>query len=216
MWQQGTGSYRDLTWGSGIFAAVSSDGHTGLTSADGITWTDRQVGMTKELRSIAYGNGLWFAVGQTGRIAYCTSLNPWQSNYYSGVSDFRFIQFVRDRFFLATANSLLWVTNASTVHVITGVPSAPSINSLAYGNGRYVGVGDYGSVIVSTNGTDWAETQVDTSPPGDADNIKRAFQAIVFVNGYFVAAGPPGRLFVSTDAAIQTVGRGCVNPRRND
>lgn len=211
VWQQGTGMYRDLIWGAGLFGAVSSNGLTIYTSLDGNTWSNRHPNNLFPMYTIAYGNGLWFAAGQLGRYSYSSDLVSWVNTYYLNYTDFRFIEFVRDRFFLASMNKLYFITNGVTPYPVSGVASAHLINCVAYGNGRFVGVGDYGNVIVSTDGTNWTGTQVDTSPVGDADNTMRAFTTVVFVNGYFVAAGPPGRLFVSTDGLYWTGADSGVN-----
>ncbi len=46
----------------------------------------------------------------------------------------------------------------------TELPSSiceDGLNAVAYGNGKYVGVGDFGSIVVSTNATNWTEVLPD-------------------------------------------------------
>ena len=39
-----------------------------LTSPDGVTWTQRTSGTSRDLNGVAYGNGLFVAVGDFGII----------------------------------------------------------------------------------------------------------------------------------------------------
>ena len=60
--------WRGITYGNGLFVAVSSTG-TGnrvMTSPDGITWTSRTSAADNNWRSVTYGDGLFVAVSVTG------------------------------------------------------------------------------------------------------------------------------------------------------
>jgi hypothetical protein len=39
-----------------------------LTSPDGVTWTERTSGTSRNLNSVTYGNGTFMAVGEYGTI----------------------------------------------------------------------------------------------------------------------------------------------------
>jgi hypothetical protein len=61
-------SWRSVTYGNGLFVAVSADG-TGnrvMTSPDGITWTIRSSAVDNMWLSVTYGNGLFVAVSSDG------------------------------------------------------------------------------------------------------------------------------------------------------
>ena len=60
-------AWRSVTYGNGLFVAVSSSG-TGnrvMTSPDGITWTARTAA-DNSWNSVTYGNGLFVAVSGSG------------------------------------------------------------------------------------------------------------------------------------------------------
>ena len=60
--------WRSITYGNGIFVAVSSSG-TGnrvMTSPDGITWTSRTSAADNYWYGITYGNGIFVAVSSSG------------------------------------------------------------------------------------------------------------------------------------------------------
>ena len=60
------------------------------------------------------------------------------------------------------------------------LPQGNDLQALAYGNGRYVAVGAYGTILSSTNGADWTLYSVET-------NI--AINGVAFGNGTFAAVG---------------------------
>ncbi|MCK6547405.1 choice-of-anchor D domain-containing protein, partial [Myxococcota bacterium] len=59
----------DVTWGAGVFVAVSS-GNVGrvLTSSDGVAWTARDVGTQLPLYGVTFGADRWIAVGEAGLV----------------------------------------------------------------------------------------------------------------------------------------------------
>jgi len=60
--------WRSVTYGNGIFVAVSTtgSGNRVMTSSDGITWTSRTSAADNDWFSVTYGNGIFVAVSYTG------------------------------------------------------------------------------------------------------------------------------------------------------
>ena len=60
--------WRSVTYGNGLFVAVSSSGSGNrvMTSSDGTTWTSRTSAADNDWYGITYGNGLFVAVALTG------------------------------------------------------------------------------------------------------------------------------------------------------
>jgi hypothetical protein len=60
-------AWYDVTYGNGIFVAVSLDGvNRVMTSPDGITWTSRTSAADNNWYGVTYGNGLFVAVAGSG------------------------------------------------------------------------------------------------------------------------------------------------------
>ena len=60
-------SWRGVTYGNGLFVAVSSSATDQvMTSPNGITWTPRTSAANNSWRSVTYGNGLFVAVSNSG------------------------------------------------------------------------------------------------------------------------------------------------------
>lgn len=65
------------------------------------------------------------------------------------------------------------------------------LNGVAYGNGKFVAVGDRGWIVSSPYGVAWT----DRIPATNSFSLS----GVVFVNGLFVAVGGSGRILSSTD-----------------
>ena len=61
---------------NGLFVTVGNVGSI-LTSSDGISWTERTSGTTKNLYGVTYGGGLLVAVGDNGTILTSSSGTSW-------------------------------------------------------------------------------------------------------------------------------------------
>jgi photosystem II stability/assembly factor-like uncharacterized protein len=70
-------------------------------------------------------------------------------------------------------------------------PIARDLFSVAYGEGRYVAVGEQGAVLSSTNAVDWSNHSL---------HAASELTAVAFGQGRFVAVGPRGLLLVSSNA----------------
>ena len=69
------------------------------------------------------------------------------------------------------------------------------LNGIAYGNGRFVVVGDAGTILTSTNSADWSPCSF--SNPND-------LHGITFGDGAFVAVGRAGTILTSPDGLCWT------------
>jgi len=77
---------------------------------------------------------------------------------------------------------------------ISPLPQGNELVAVAHGNGRYVAVGEEGTVVVSTNGRDWSVQSADYGH----------FMDIAFGDGVFVAITQERQAFTSTDGITWT------------
>jgi hypothetical protein len=75
---------------------------------------------------------------------------------------------------------------------VNPLPQGNDLNDVTYAKGIFVAVGDFGTVITSSNGIDWQLQKTPTLHPLDL---------ICEGNGVFVAAGPSGSILTSSDGA---------------
>ena len=136
VWTSGTSAannlWRDVCYGDGIFAAVSSNGTNNriMTSKDGKTWTTRNPGASM-WHDICYGDGKFVIVNRVNSFDFPTN----NSIAYS----------VDGCLTWKGANTLDF-----TGHVFNEL-------SVCYGNGKFVAVGWDGIVRVSNNAVNWTE-----------------------------------------------------------
>lgn len=176
--------WRDITFGNGLFVAVSRTG-TGnrvMTSPDGITWTSRTTPMDANFTGIAYGNGVFVAVSEGG-------IGVTGGNVMTSTNGITWTQ-----------RNLAW--NAQTVHFAEGkfttgyrystdgiTWTEANLNfsplGITYGNGYFVGVTDFGAnrIYYSTNAITWTDT---------ASPTLNSYRDITFGENTFVAVADNG------------------------
>lgn len=88
------------------------------------------------------------------------------------------------------------INNLSSSKTLTNI-LYPKVTywSTAFGNGRYVSVGDNGAIVTSTDGENWVATNSGTT---------NGLNAVAFANGKFVAAGS-NVILNSTDGKTWTI-----------
>jgi photosystem II stability/assembly factor-like uncharacterized protein len=146
-----------VTFGNGLFVAVGGNSFgngTILTSPDGISWTPQPA---TSITGVAYGNGRFVAVGGGPGTNVLTSTNglDWTPQDASGV---RSAITFGNGLFVATDGSFEAKVHTSPDGVAWESHPFPRIefaNGVAYGAGQFVVVGNWGSILGSTNGMDW-------------------------------------------------------------
>ena len=139
-------AWRSITYGNGIFVAVSSSGigNRVMTSPDGVTWTSRTSAADNSWFGITYGNGLFVAVSSSGTgnrvmtspngitwtIRTSAANNPWTSVTY-GNGLFVAVSITGNRV-MTSPDSITWTARTSAAN--------NQWTSLTYKNGLFVAV----------------------------------------------------------------------------
>jgi len=192
--------WMDVCYGNGTFVAVAISGtNRVMVSTDGINWTAVPV-TTGEWEAVAYGNGMFVAVGSDSagdNIMVSpngynwTRLTDRDNSYYDVI-------YAKDRFVVAAFNSSwpIYSFDGITWYNDGGIkPANPDPIGLAYGNGRWVGVGNAADVGYSTDGSTWT-----------AVSVTGQYYEVAYGNGRFVARANSGtnKFAYSTDATSWT------------
>lgn len=140
-------------------------GRNGLaaTSGDGWSWRLRPTGTSFELEDVIFHDGLFVAVGGEGRSGYPAHV-------------------VGPPAILVSPDGIVW-REASQTH---GVADAGALHAVAWGDGRFVAVGDDGVVMSSPNGETWDGATVAPLPPGSTG---ADLQDVVWAGDRWVAVG---------------------------
>ena len=203
--------YSDVAHGLGTFVGVGGDGEV-ATSPDGLSWTTVFPGTFDYLNSVAFGKGT-FVAGGSGSISISTDGTHWEQ--HPGFGDN--VELIRIRYL---GNLFVAIGREYTDGGIAGVlytsnngrqwtrrlrlqPSGWNdvyINEIAYGNGRFVVVGEQqkinpdlweGFAYTSTDGLSWTRVESNPTPLSFSSHIAFGEAGFVLLNA--------GRILTSAD-----------------
>lgn len=191
----------DIAYANGRYVAAGyypgSDTGTILSSDDGLSWTPRLFtttnSFTAQVYSVAYGAGTYVGVGYSGSIYASTNGINWVSTYAPVPIWNLFGVTFGNGTFVAVGGTQTFSGGTSFSNIITSVDginwtarkAAPSaqfatnLSAVAYGGGRFVAVGDGGTLLTSPNGSSWTRY---TSAGG------LNYSQVVYGNGIFIAS----------------------------
>jgi hypothetical protein len=194
-------AFHGVTYGNGAFVAVGKLGLI-LTSPDGVIWTSRASGTDHYLKGVAYGNGVYVAVGSGGGTILSSSNGLTWTVRVLSAEDLNGITF-GNGLFLAVGNGALGGESlilTSTNGEMWDFPSSgtgKNLRGAAYGNDRFVIVGNDGTILNSLEGADWANSAMGCL---STNNLR----GITYANGAFAAVGNFGAIRTSAEGAIWT------------
>ena len=162
-----------LAGNSGVIA-VFPDGGTPALRSPAVG------GVTNALRRLAYGKGLYVAVGDSGRILTSPDGLIWTNRTF-GSTNYTAVAYGNGLFVAAGAGGV-YVTSPDGLSWTTGAGTIGNaiINAIDYGASVFVAVDSAGGIYTSSTGSGWA---AQSSPVGTALNH------VVFAGGRFVAVG---------------------------
>ncbi len=173
---------RGIGYGDGVFVAVGGGGQgLSYTSRDGIAWKNERRDLRAFLSDVVWFDGLFVAAGGNGfRVRSSDHGATWTDDpgYFSG--HFRGIAAGSDRV-VAVGHSGTQGMSSTTMDGASW--STPEIGgaplwAVAFGNDRFVAVGNGGRAAVSDDGVSWTNTDL------GADDLR----SVVFVDGSFYVA----------------------------
>jgi len=174
-----TNALQNIVFGNGRFVAVGYQG-TVISSIDGIEWTRRESGTVDSLYTVVFGGGLFVAAGNRGALTVSEDGENWTA-INSGTFNPLFGSTYGDGQWVVAGGSNILVSANGFQFFNRPSRFLPRafLNAIAYGDGRFVGVGAGGYAVWSTNTVDWLPSE---SPIGNHFTLTHA-------GGQFVAAG---------------------------
>lgn len=127
---------RRVAAGNGRFVAVGNEFEAGCfsTSTDGETWTDI-MSEGDRMEGVAFGNGVFVAIGPT-RCSWSENGTSWLPCGANSQNAFR-ISFANGEFVVFGGNGISTSVDGATWRTVNG----PWLESVTYGQGRYVAIG---------------------------------------------------------------------------
>ena len=197
-----------------LSGTTNVDGTLLMTSPNGTTWTTRDAGFGSAstgplLNSVAFGNGILVAAGNTLTTAY-TSVSTdggttWTAHTLGPITttDNVKVLFANSQFIqLGSLGSSLATSPDGVTWTSLPVSTNPSLPAyaldMAYGNGEYVLVGyqgGLGEVVASPDLIHWSYGN-QALKTGNG-SVVTALRAILYQNGQFVTVGDYGAILTS-------------------
>jgi hypothetical protein len=177
------GPLSSLRFGNGLFLAVQ-DGSL-MASANGLDWTIRDTGADR-LSAIIYCNGLWVAPSCNTCLLTSTDTISWNTQPFT-VGCLQDLQFGNGRYLGLLDNGAVVVSRDFNDWL--AATNSP-FQSIAFGQGLFVGVTFAGEIWTSPDGFAWSR-RLALPPPdaGFASVAASAFFDVAFAGGTFVAVG---------------------------
>jgi len=183
-------NYRDVTYG-GYYVAVGDDTVWGTStvtnenifiSADGVTWTPQKSvstsGSAHNLLSVAYGNGEFVAVDDSGNAYHSASGRTW-TRASLGIGSA--VSFCNDLFIASYGAGTNLVSSDGINWALVTNSTGGIFGKVIYANGYYI-AGTSSNICTSTDGTNWTRrAQSPTEPVGPL------LEACAYGNGVVVS-----------------------------
>lgn len=191
-----TKSLSDVAWdGNGLFVSVGVEG-TIQTSSDGVNWTIQNSNTSNNLNRVDYLNGLFIAVGKNGTIVTSSNGTEWVAQTSGTGSDLNGVAYGSGKYIVAGGNDypvVLASDDGITWNTVTDSDfyNRPFV-AVAYGNGEFLALTQYGQALRSGDGIDWTQA---ASIPGSA----KYPTDMIYADGKFVGVGGYGEIYLSSD-----------------
>jgi hypothetical protein len=155
LWKKSTNtalySFNSVAYANGMFVLVGNSGVV-ATSMDGNVWSFRYSGTANHLKSAAYGHEKWILVGQNNTILTSPNGNKWTPltpDISTGKIDFTDVIYAHNHFVITGTNGKIiryipntWWSNPSS-------STYKHLNTITYGQGRYIVGGNAGTLVAS-------------------------------------------------------------------
>ena len=193
------------TSSTGLFVTVGDNGII-LTSSDGISWTKRTSGTTKNLYGVTYGDGLFVTVGDNATILTSSDGTTWTNTSTNKRTTLRYfskadtnhlygVTYGDDLFVTVGGNATIFTSSDGTTWTerdgLRSKWATPKyLKGVTYRKKLFVAVGRNGLILNSPDGITWKQRKSGT---------KYNLVGITYRNGLFVSVGKNGKIVTSFD-----------------
>ena len=196
-------------YGNGHYVAVGASSpdyyalraNIAVASGDGINYT---VGSTvhlpnaaKQFNDVAFGNGLFAAVGEDGLIQTSVDGKVWDSRQVVAGQTLNAVAYGGGQFIAIGDNGFIARSSDGKTWNSGFTGLAKNFKGISYGNGQFMAVGQYGAIATSPNGIVW------TIQPPITDKV---LKSVAYGNGRWIAVGYDGVVLYRLDGGLPWLG----------
>ncbi len=155
------------------------------------TWVSRAAGVTAGLWSVAYGNGQWIAVGESGTILSSVDGSTWTSRVSGYTSKWLVsVGYGSSTWVVVGESGLILTSTDGSSWTARTSGTTSRINGVTYGGSRWIAVAESGELLTSTDSRTWTKL----SPSTDR------LRGITYSYGQFVITGDNGLIRTTIDS----------------
>jgi hypothetical protein len=201
--------FQSITYGNRQFLAT--DGSFTITSSDGLKWTRKYIDSIT-IYSVTFAHNLFIGVGwmsskkggPTGTIVTSADGSNWKPKLSGKINILNCIAYGNNIFVAVGDSGSIFTSNEGNSWKRQSSGVITELKSVTYGKHQFVAVGANvsgnmytgGTIISSTNGSDWTfQTK-----------IPNVLNSVAYGNGKFVAVGKSGAIFVADAGNNSTEG----------
>jgi hypothetical protein len=170
-------------------------------------WNIRTSPSSNHLNGVAYGNGLFVAVGNQATILTSSNGRDWTVRPAGTTAPtIRAAAYGQGRYVVGGGEGALIRSSTDGIHWTNGLSTigAENINALAYGNGFFVAVGrgeqvNTSYILTSSNGLDWISRNVPTTNTLFGVSPDFGPDGVGWAEDLLVAVGDRGTIIASTN-----------------
>ena len=170
-----------VCYGNGKFVTVASSSNKAAYSTDGITWTAATLPSSADWCSVCYGGNKFVTVARnSNKAAYSTDGITWTETTLSSTGYWMTICYGNGKFVSASVSTLKIAYSTDGIEwseVSWSLRNASVPLAICYGNNKFIGVGSFGSIVSSENGTDWTSVT----------SVSKTLFSVCYGNNKFVA-----------------------------
>jgi len=154
---EGIGTLYAAAFGDGVFVAVGDN--TAVTSTDGENWIRRAI-TNGYMRGVAYGGGVFAAVGLGGRAMYSEDGGETWTDGVAPDGDWNALAFGNGMFVAVSDGKIMFSADGKTGWSARDVPDGYG-EAICFGNGVFTAIGPKGA-MTSLDGVNWTEHETPT------------------------------------------------------
>ena len=184
----------------GLFVGTGRNGII-ATTPDGIEWT--VLTAESDIGSMVFGKGLFVSAFNDLIAGNIIQTSPdgktWTERYRESGENvvFTFINFINNIFIFGKGKNIV-ISQDGITWTEKNTGSTELLHAITYGEGKYIAVGDEGTILSSIDLNTWTE---------ETSGVNDTITSVVYGNGLFVATCyyNPGPLLTSTDGINWTI-----------
>ena len=191
-----------IYYADGKYIIVARESNIMAYSTDGISWTEGNMPVIQNWRSVCYGNDKFVAIGgdSTTIMAYSTDGISWTEGNMPSYQDWRSVCYGNGKYVAVANNSNTMAYSTDGISWTEGnMPSREYWGSVCYGNGKFVAIASSTTnMAYSTDGINWTQGNMP---------ISTYWESVCYGNGKYVAvANSTSNMAYSTDGISWTEG----------